>query len=164
MSKQSRKGRPRKERAVTLAGDHGPNTAMATANSVVVPIDGDKNGTGRRQRKHVLTELLRTHKLTQRQFQAGEAIEKAHCNVEKLSSGGELKEAVQSSPKPDATMAMQVDTMSQQVHVKKAIPRTQRALVEHVCEQNQPLRTSGVRRPLPRLCSALDRVADHLRY
>jgi hypothetical protein len=163
-----RAGRKRKPRKVTLkadfTGDHGTGTAAATRGTVVLPIKGDKNGTGQRRRIHILTMLARTGKLTQRQFQAGEAIELAYCNVEKLSSGGELKEAVQSSPKPDAAISRQVDVMSQLVYVKKAIPRAQLQLVEHVCEQNRALRTSGVRRALPRLQSALDRVADHLRY
>jgi hypothetical protein len=164
MKTKSRTGRPRKARPVTLGGDHGTGTPSATQGTVIEPIDGDKNGTSRRRRQHILTTLLRGHKLTQRQFQAGEAIEQAHCRVEALSSGSELKEWVQSSPKPDAAVARQLDVISHQVYVKQAIPRTQRTLVEHVCEGNQPLRTSRVVRALPRLCMALDSVADHLGY
>lgn len=162
-SKKQRK--PRGLKVPDFTGDHGPKTAAQMQGAVVEEVDGEShNRVGRKRRENVLLRLLRNEKITQRQYQAGEAIELAYCRVQMLSSGGELKEWVQSSPKPDASVARQCDAIGHYAKVMKAVPRTQRHLVSHVCELNQPLRTSGQRRAGDRLRSVLDRVADHLGY
>ena len=162
-SKKHRK--PRSLKVPRFTGDHGPETAAQRQGTVIEAVRGEEhNNTGRRRRVNVLESLLRSDKITQRQYQAGEAIEKAYCRVQMLSSGSELKEWVQSSPKPDAAVSRQCDVIGHYAHVMKAVPRTQRKLISHVCEKNQPLRTSGLRRAGDRLRSVLDRVADHLKY
>ena len=172
MGKQGRRigGRPRKGVSISVKpappflGDHGTGTANAVKGTEVVAIKDDKNNTGRRQKKNILSQMLKDELLTQRQYQAGEEIEISYCKVGMLSSGGAIGERVQSSPKPDAAVARQIDAISRLANAMAAVPRGQRALVEHVCCMNQPLRTSGVRRAGDRLRVVLDRVADRLGY
>lgn len=165
--KLNRQGKPRKARPVTLAhggSDHGPTTEAQLAGSYIEAVEDDKNGRNRRRRVNILSLLLKADKLTQAQFQAGTAIEEAYCRVQSLSSGGPLKERVQSSPKPDAQVSAQVAAMSEMVRVKRTIPQRQRELVEHVCELNQPLRTARGARKLERLRDVLEIVARDLGY
>ena len=164
-----RKYKSRMKKAVSLApmpfgGDHGPNTAAAKADTIIEPV-ADENGKnpnhmGRRRR----VEVIDTIDLTMRQRQAALAIRDAYCRVEMLSSGSPLAERVQSSAKPDAAIGAQVTAQSRWVHVTRPILRGDRALVEHVCCANRPIRASHERRSLDRLRMSLDRVADWLRY
>lgn len=145
-------------------GDHGPKTQAATQGTVIEAITDDKgsnpNHMGRRRRVDVLDAIS----LTMRQRQAAEAIRDAYSRVEMLSSGGPLKEQVQCSPKPDATIAVQVDASSRWVHVRAKVPYRARELVEHVCCYNLPLRTSGYVRSSELFKMLMDRTADHLGY
>ena len=75
--------------------------------------------------------------------QAAQAIQDAHSRVEMLSSGGPLKERVQASPKPDATIDVQVDAISRRKHLMDPIPRGMAYVVEHVCWHNKPLSDLG---------------------
>lgn len=170
-----RRGRPRKSRVTVTAapwhGDWGTGTKAARANTELVEVtdaDGrNPNRMKRRQRVNQLQALMDRGALTMRQWQAGEAIQIAFGRVEMLSSGGELKEQVDASPKPDATIAGQVDAMSRLAHVMRPVLQSDRAIVEHVCWHNKPLAhlaRRGVKRPKPRLVAALERVADFLRF
>ncbi|MGB1215731.1 MAG: hypothetical protein ACPG4X_20340 [Pikeienuella sp.] len=170
MTKPTRTGRTRKKRHVSLApiplgGDHGTGTAAATMGTTLQPIT-DANGSnpnhmGQRRRVNVISTLT----LTMRQQQAAEAIQEAYCRVQMLSSGGELKEQVDASPKPDATIAHQCDTNSQWVRVTKAIKPVNRAIIDHVICDNQPINSlTGYKQARQRLAQTLDAVADHLRY
>ena len=169
MTKRKRKGgrKTRTSQNVSIAptpynGDHGTGTQAANANTEIVPLQDDPNNRARRQKRNVLKGMLSLNLLTMRQWQAGEAIQIAHLRYEMLSSGGELKERVQSSPKPDATMDVQVDAVSRFIHVMAGVPRADRAIVEAVCCHNAPLRSITAPRRMQRLRASLDRVADYM--
>lgn len=147
-------------------GDHGPATAAATAGTVVEPIDGpNPNRMARRRRKIIINDMLKRKTLTMRQHQAAEAIQLAYLRVQSLSSGTPLKEQVQSSPKPDASVTIQCGAHSRLVHVMRAVKKADRELVETVCWHNKPLRSAirgGYVRGYQRFRDALDAVADHI--
>ena len=167
MTKASnRRKRLGKKKCVTLKplpfnGDHGTGTKAANEGTLLVPVKDCPNRRAYRQRVDVYSRLT----LTMRQGQAARAIRDAYCRVEMLSSGSPLKERVQASPKPDATIDMQVAAQSTLQHVMKAVPRAQRAIVEHVLWYNRPLRVlKDAPRCAERLKATLDLVADHLCY
>jgi hypothetical protein len=173
-SKLRRKaGRPHKTRKVTLSkplplnGDHGTGTQAARAGTVLEKIMDNPNHMGQRKRVCRVDWLLKRKFLDTRQYQAAKAIQVAYARTEQISSGGELKEQVQSSSKPDAAMAQYCDAMSAWVRVMKAVRRSQRPIVEHVCCYNQPItsmRGATRIRSAHRLRSALNAVADHMQY
>lgn len=146
-------------------GDHGTGTAAAREGTEVIELEGpNPNRMAMRRRVNVIDTLT---SLTMRQLQAAKEIQNAYGKVESLSSGGPLKEQVQSSPKPDAVIAAQVDAQSRLAHAMKAVHRSERAIVEHICWHNQKPRTLNQterNRWLARFCASLDRVADHMRY
>ena len=167
--KISRNGRPRKARASTLpqmGGDHGTGTQAAMAGMQMVTLEGPNN-MAQMVRVNVIDAMLRRKMLTMRQWQAAKAIQHAHGRLESLSSGSELKEWVQSSPKPDATVDAQCAAVSQYVYVTTAVPRAQRGLVEWICHDNRPshlyARKRNEVRPLARFRVVMDMVADHMR-
>ena len=155
-----------KKKCISLAptpynGDHGPKTAAARQGTMLVPIKDSPNKMARRQRVEAYTRLS----LTMRQQQAAKAIRDAYCRVDALASGGPLKERVQSSPKPDHAVDMQVAAVGALVKILKPVPRADKHIIEHVLWANRPLRDlSDARRCAQRLRLSLDRVADHLRY
>lgn len=162
---QNKRKREGRKSMISLApdianGDHGTGTAAAKDGTVMVPVKGDPNQRAYRQR----VDVFRRMKLTMRQEQAAQAIRDAYCKVEMLSSGGPLKERVQSSPKPDQTVDIQVAAQSKLIFVMAAVPRRQRHLVEHVLWHNQPLRTLGAIRGPARFRIVMDLVADHVGY
>ncbi len=156
---------------IPWGGDHGTGTQAAKAGTKLVAVK-DSNGKnpnnlGQRKRIIVLDDMLRRGTITMRQHQAGIAIQEAYCRVEMLSSGGPLKEQVQSSPKPDAAVAIQVGANSRLVHVMKPVLQSNRGLIEAVCWHNKPLRSAirgGFVRGYTRFRETLDVVADHLCY
>lgn len=166
----TRKGRRLKTKKVAplhipLNGDHGQTTAAQTNGTVVEEILNEKgenpNQMGRRRRVEQYLEL----NLTMRQQQAAKALRDAWCRKEMLSSGGELKEQVDSSPKPDAVIAHQVMAMSHWLWVSAKVRRSEMEIIEHVLAYNQPLRTLSHRpRRVAIFKDVMDRVADHLRY
>ena len=170
MTRAKRKSRARQKPANLpgFTGDHGTATQAATAGTVLEPLkneDGSNpNNIGRRRRKSAIEALS----LSMRQLQAAREIEAAWCKVDALGSGGELKEQVDSSPKPDAVVASQVDAVSRWVRATKAILNSEREIVFHVCCDNRPITEIGRRMGIPRaqvrFKQAMDRVADHLRY
>ncbi len=172
MAKKKKKagGQLKAKRHVSLAptpwgGDHGTGTKAATKGTLMRGVEDEKganpNNIGQRYR----VEVIDTLDLTVRQKQAAQAIRNAFCAVESLSSGGPLKEKVQASPKPDATIDAQVDAMSRFKFVMDGVRRQDRAIVEHVCFENKPLRLFKAHsRQGHRLKEALNVVADHMRY
>ena len=144
-------------------GDHGTGTAAAMAGTKIVEMDGP-NHMAQRVRTCEIDQIT---SLTMRQAQAAHAIRDAYGHVARLTSGSPLKERVQSSPKPDATIAAQIDAQSRLVRCTKAIPRADRGIVDHLCWDNAPLgilARRGVVRPLARFVMCMDRVADALGY
>ncbi|MEP5728472.1 MAG: hypothetical protein ABJL67_03760 [Sulfitobacter sp.] len=149
-------------------GDHGTGTEAANANTEIVEVkteDGrNPNRMAMRRRVNVIDTLK---SLTMRQVQAAKEIQNAYGKVDSLSSGGPLKEQVQSSPKPDAVVASQVDAQSRLARAMKGVHRSERAIVECICWHNrmpQTLTATDRRRWLARFTASMDRVADHLRY
>ena len=93
------------------------------------------------------------------------ALQEAHERVEMLSSGSELKEQVDTSPKPDACVAAQITAMSREAYLTKGIDSRIWPVLEHVCWDNQPLTTfRNPKNPAPwsDLCVGLDLVANRL--
>jgi hypothetical protein len=135
------------------------------AGKVIEPIKGDANGT---MRVSTVDQLAKMTGLSLRQYQAGIEIRDAWSGVEMLSSGSPLQEQVDSTPKPDATIAHQMDAQSRLVNAMKAVPSAMRAVIERVCWHNMPLERmgggSGYYRRQAVFYSTLDSVADHLRY
>jgi len=127
-----------------FGGDHGTGTAAAKCGTVLEAIKDEKGGNpnnmGRRRRTSELDRIA--HRLSMRQEQAARAISDAYCRVEALSSGGELKAKVDASPKPDATIDVQVAAQSRLHHVMSGVPNnpTQcREAVEQVCWRGEPI-------------------------
>lgn len=140
------------------------------AGTVVEEITNEKgenpNHMARRLRVERIEDMMRRKQITMRQYQAGKELRDAWCGVEKLSSGGELKERVQSSPKPDATIDVQTDAISRYKYVMDAVPGNMRYVVEHVCFDNLPLHMLGGISGMhsANLKVALDLVANKMRY
>lgn len=152
-----------------LGGDHGTGTRAAMAGKEVRPIrDTNGNNPNNIGRVEAINVLAGLSFLSMRQFQAGEEIQLAWLGVEKISSGGELKEQVDSTPKPDAAMAIQIDAQSRLVNAMSAVPSDMRGIVEHVCWHNLPLKKQSKRSKYferqSELQVALDLVANKLRY
>ena len=173
---RNRTGRPRAARKVTLSdygGDHGTGTLAAKAGTQLEEI---KNQDGRNPNKQALRrrrEAYTAIPMTTRQEQAAKAIRDAFCRKEALSSGGELKEQVDATPKPDAVVDMQCAVMSHWLYVmrplasRKSLIVKARAIIEHVCCKNEPLRTlpDKHRKMSAQFYRAgLDLVANNLRY
>ncbi len=162
----------RRRKKITLppmAGDHGTGTQAAIAGTTLEPLvdeatgKRDPNNRGRRYRKDVYKAIS----LTMRQEQAAKLLRDAYCRVEALSSGGPLKERVQASPKPDATIDMQVTAVSQLVRLTGVVLRADRQIVEHILRDNLPgamLGRKGVVRWSDRFKQTMDRVADKAGY
>ncbi len=168
-SMPKKKKKPHTPAMPKLRGDFGPGTQAANAGTTVEPIlneDGQNpNNRGRRRRVNQIEKMT---DLSMRQHQAAMHIQEAFCSVEMLSSGSELKERVQSSPKPDATIAAQIDAQSRLYHAMKAVPSAMRYVVEHVCWHNLPISDLGKGRchgeNKSNLKVALDLVANRLKY
>lgn len=167
------KGRKLKTQAVKLlplGGDHGTGTAAAMAGKVLKPIvDVDGKNPNSMARLCDDDQLANMDFLSMRQYQAGMEIRNAWSGVEKLSSGSELKEQVDSTPKPDATMAIQIDAQSRLVNAMSAVPGDMRDVVEHVCWYNKPItqKIGKGRQHYDRRAEfqvALDLVANRLGY
>jgi len=161
-------GRPRKTRKITLpryGGDHGTGTAAALAGTVVEPITDEKGSNPNHMARRVRQSVIKGLSLTMRQGQAAEAIQDAYCRNQMLSSGSPLREQVDASPKPDATIAAQMEAQSRLIWVMKAVNHADRPVIEHICWYNLPLRALPSRKRCGvRLRDALDAVADHLNY
>ena len=139
-------GKQNGTKGVTLAawgGDHGTGTPAAkrgTRLEEMLTEDGrNPNRMARRRRVNRIEQMMKQGQLEMRQYQAALAIQEAWCRVETLSSGGELKEYVQASPKPDAVTAKQVDAATRLKQVMDPVPGAMRYVVEHVCWHNEPL-------------------------
>lgn len=149
-------------------GDHGTGTHAANFFTEVRPVEDEKgrnpNRIAQRRRVNVIEKLT---SLTMRQKQAAEEIQNAYGAAEKLSSGSPLKEQVDASPKPDAVITAQVDAQSRLQRAMKAVHRSERQIVEHICWHNLPPHTlegGSHRRWMARFKASMDRVADHLQY
>ena len=163
--KSRRKLPPVSLKPAPMNGDHGPMTYAARAGKVLRPIEDENGKNPNSMARMEVVNQLDGLGLTMRQRQAADLIRNAFCKVEMLSSGAPLKEQVDSSPKPDAAVAAQVDAMSHLVRIMKPVGRGgKRRIVEWICWHNRPGRTCGEVRWQARLCAALDDVADAVGY
>ena len=162
---KNRRKRLGKKNNITLPngynGDHGTGTDAAIRGTLLVPVKDSPNRMARRTRVDAYTRI----DLTTRQEQAAKAIRDAFCRVEMLSSGGPLKERVEASPRPDATIDMQIACQGRLHRVMSSVHRSDRPIIEHILWRNQPLRAlKGYPRSGQRFKKALDLVADYLGY
>lgn len=162
-TRRQRRNRKAELPTIPLNGDHGTGTTAATHGTVLEKLPDNPNHMGRRYRKDVYKAMS----LTMRQEQAARALRDAYCGVEALSSGGPLKERVQSSPKPDATIDVQCAAISRLVILTTGVLRADRQIVEHILRDNQPgvlLSRAGVENWSERFKQTMDRVADRAGY
>ena len=116
---------------------------------------------------HDMLEVYRSRGwITSRGFEAGKVLRAAWENTKR--GGGYLQERVDSTPKPDAAVAMQVDRMSARVGITRKIPSQDHAILMTVVCDALPigrLREYRGRRHehgKAHLAAALDRLADRL--
>jgi len=174
MSAKARK-RAAKRKKPTVAewnGDLGTGTAAATAGTIIEAMDGP-NRVGRRRRAP--QSAVWRPSLSNRQWQAAQAIEDAYGRAQCLTSGGdsigkvrELRVRVDSSPKPDATVAAQIGAISHLAFVMSAVPSAMRDVIEHLFWHQRPMRDFQQGREFYNRTAdvkvALDLVANKLRY
>lgn len=158
-------------------GDHGTGTQAAMAGTKLEPILNDDGSNPNRQARRVrgLQSQVWKPKLSMRQFQAAEAIEKAYAKVESLGSGGDsigkmidLRQRVDASPKPDAIIDAQTRARGHLVFVMSPIQRSVRPVIEHLFWHNKRLGSFAQGRQFYNRAAeikvALDLVANKLRY
>lgn len=174
------KGSKTRRKPVTLAefnGDHGTGTRAAKAGTRLEEIkreDGANPNRQARRRRRLQSDVWEP-RLSMRQYQAAQAIERAYARVEQLGSGGDsigrmmaLRTSVDASPKPDATIDVQTSAQSHLLFVMKSVPSAMRPVIEHLFWHNRPMgkfvqgrafydRSADVK-------VALDLVANRLRY
>ena len=129
------------------------------------------NGVKRRLFYDMLDVYRRREWITERGFKAGADLRAAWERTEK-GMGGQLQEQVDSSPKADAAVAVQVDRMSALVRITKHIPaHDHRILMVVACEKRAISSVPEYRnssrahdRGKKHLREALDRLADRLGY
>jgi len=123
------------------------------------------NGVKGVRRQDRVRELI--PRLTMRQHQAAQEIQNAYSCNDMLSSGSELKEQVDSSPKPDAAIAAQVAGQSRVGRAMRGVLVAHKALVHDICWHNRRWEQIEHRHGplyLDRFRNAMDRAADFLGY
>jgi hypothetical protein len=126
------------------------------------------NGVKRRVFYDMLDVYYRKGWITRRGYNAGADLRGAWEQTER--SGGYLQERVDSTPKPDKAIAMQIDRVSALVSITRRIPREDwRIVVTVACEKNAIGRLPEYRgrnheAGKAHLYSALERLADRMGY
>ena len=179
MSKAKRKpGRKRRnEVSIPSPWDHGA-TGAANRIGLVIEERGEvdpKTGriinpnrvTGAR-RYDMLKIYAKRGWITDRGLTAGEAIRSAWLGTEKARGTDWTRERVDSSPKPDAAIAIQIDRMSALLRISKLVPPEDQAIIDCVCCHGAPIaslreyRGSQHERGKAHLRAALERLADRI--
>ena len=160
-------------------GASGPAN-IARESAVVEGIDPDidpdtgeiksrnPNGVKRRVFLDMLDVYHRRGWISKRGFNAASDLRGAWEQTER--GGGYLQERVDSTPKPDKAIAMQIDRVSALISITKRIPREDyRILITVACEKNAIGRLPEYRgrnheRGKAHLYSALERLADRMGY
>lgn len=160
-------------------GADGP-ASKARESAVVEGIDPDidpdtgevksrnPNGVKRRVFYDMLDVYYRRGWITKRGFNAGSDLRGAWEQTER--GGGYLQERVDSTPKPDKAIAMQIDRVSALINITRRIPREDwRILITVACEKNAIGRLPEYRgrnhdTGKAHLYSALERLADRMGY
>lgn len=135
-------GRKRNNPVSLPAWDHG---AMGAANrhGLVVEERGEVDArTGKMQNPNGVTGVRRVdmlevyHKrgwISQEGYSAARLLSMAWLNTEKGKCAPWLRERVDSSPKPDAAIAIQIDRMSALIRVSRLVPAEDERIVSCVC-------------------------------
>ncbi len=112
-------------------GDHGPSTSRRTG-GYIIDTPGDKNGMKTRIFGHLLERLHADGDLCAERYTRACDIRGA---IEKTEmTGGEFcREYVDSSPKPDAAITIQVDRATEYNRAMDGIPAATKSLVHDVC-------------------------------
>lgn len=171
-------GNKRKPKPVTLAEcpwDTGPNTAAQRAGKVLEDATYTNEDTGekvnpnnvRRARRIDVAESLRNRgKISDGGFKAASKLREVWEGTMRRPPAIKAVQ-VDSSPKPDQAIAMQIDRQSRFHAVARLVPQDDWPLIEHVVLANRSLTSLGYRNArftmgCHRLSGALDSLADKL--
>lgn len=104
--------------------------------------------------------------ITTRGYGAGELLRVAWLRTDMGTCAPWLRERVDSSPKPDEAVAVQIDRLSSLIRIARLIPAGDKAILDRVCRQGAGVgslpqyrnvaHTAGIRH----LSDALERLAD----
>ena len=180
MSKPKRKAGRKRKASVSVADcpwDHGA-TGPANRHGLVVEERGEVDPkTGKVTNPNGVTGVRRVDMLDiyhnrgwidARQWVAGAAIREAWLGTEKGRGADWTQERVDSSPKPDAAIAIQIDRMSRLIRISKLVPPEDERIIDTVCCQGNAIgalreyRGSQHERGKAHLREALDRLADRI--
>lgn len=191
MAKRRKKRATQRGKAVSLAtlpekvarpltrGDMGPDTQLQRAGTVLEPVtfimdDGtvkeSPNGIKRLRRIDLVESYHRRDRnplLNARQYKAATAIRVAYEATMK-SAPAIKKVQVDSTPKPDAHVAIMIDRVSNFARIMKHVPADSKAVVDAVVLENQSIgwlrqyRGSKHALGVRLLQAGLDAVADAL--
>lgn len=170
-------GRPRKAAVSLPDWDHGA-TGLANRVGMVIEPRGELDpDTGAMVNPNSVTGARRMDMLeiyaargwvSARGHAAGEAIRAAWLGTEKSAGTDWTRDRVDSSQKPDAAIAIQIDRMSALVRVSKLVHDADRRIIDCVCCQGQAIgrlreyRGSRHEAGKAHLHSALERLADRI--
>ena len=191
MSKSNRKARANRntidsKRARKMRGnvsvsqtpwDHGA-TGQANRIGLVVeeraetdPETGKKvnpNGVTGVRRRDMLEVYAERGWISQRAYGAGELLRMSWLKTEVGTCAPWLRERVDSSPKPDAAVAIQIDRLSALLRVSSLIHPDDKRIVDCVCAHGDPIgrlpeyRGSKHEAGKAHLAAALERLADRI--
>lgn len=151
--------------ATGMANRVGLEAEDAAEVDPVTGVRSNPNGVKRMRRVDMLEVWHRKAVITTAGFNAAVALRDAFEAVGK-SRGWPDSERVQSSPKPDHAVAVQIDRMSKFIQYHRHVVAEDREIIDAcVLRGGSPLRIkryrgSGYQAGLDHLCAALDRLAD----
>ena len=155
--------------------DHGA-TGQANRIGLVIeeradidPETGKKinpNGITGARRKDMLEVYADRGWISQRAYGAGELLRVSWLRTDIGRCAPWLRERVDSSPKPDAAVAIQIDRISALLRVSSLIPAEDRGILDCVCGRGDPIgrvyRGSQHEAGKAHLSAALERLADRI--
>lgn len=150
---------------IKLAGDIGPDTpAQMYGANVVVATGENPNNIRQKRRENILERMHKNGTISIRQLQAGQEIQIAFCNCERLSSGSSdyARPIVDNTPVPDRFIDRQVNAHTKLKFAMASVPSIARADIESVCWRNENIPTAKDRRAAFKM--ALSCVADKFRF
>lgn len=180
MSKAKRRAGRKRNVPVTMPVSDWDHGAEGQANRIglVVEKRGDvdpdtgevvnPNGITGARRVDMLEIYARRGWISTRGYNAGEMIRAAWLGTEKGRGNDWTRERVDSSPKPDASIAIQIDRMSALIRVSRLVPAEDERIVDCVCCQGNAIgqlreyRGSQHERGKSHLRDALERLADRI--
>ena len=127
--------------------DHGPDTYLARRGTVVEQVEGVDPDTGkkinpnsvtRRRRVDQVEKLWRSDKITRDQYEAAKKLREAFLATQRTPPAIKAVQ-VDSSPKPDAAIAMQIDRVSKFHAIARHIPTNAAPLVDAVVMMDRPV-------------------------